>query len=1355
MSSPTGYWDDEELNAAVLTQLVAIDASQIASTSKPVLRKPSSNHAPSFLTVADSDDLFDITFDVGVEDLQRVDAAIESEYRRKAASPPNSPSVAFPTRPFSGRQTTLLGGVVSPKPSRRGTQQRKSPTRPIKRKTKTWDHTAFAKTGKRRKAGKGKGKENMDEEGDEGEDVEFEQFPAPFVQVGPPPPMKLQPDLLAAQRWIYPLNRPKRDYQFNISRHCLFDNTLVSLPTGLGKTFIAGVVMLNFYKWYPEGKLVFVAPTKPLVAQQIDACHKTCGIPGRDAIELTGNNPRTFRYKAWQEKRIFYMTPQTLENDLKTDNCDAREIVLLVVGTPTLQKYEAHKGAGEYAYAKVVRLLMAKNPYFRVLALTATPGRTPEAVQALVDALHISRIEIRDEQSLDIRSYINERKVEQHIIAMDEGIAKLRDLLAKVLGTYIRKCVGPGILRGNLDPINFHPYRANAAMEEIYRRPDSNQLQWAYPLLRKIGAMARAMGYLATQLEATPQMCFRSLTEDAEGGSSDKPSGLNKDPGFQALMDELRLQKSRGFAIHPKLEKLKTLVVHHFGQRLRDDAGDSNGEERSDENTRAMVFVTFREAVEEIVDFLNQESPLLRATKFIGQGLDRMGKRGLAQREQLDIINQFKDGIFNVLVATSVGEEGLDIGEVDLIVCYDAQKTPIRMLQRVGRTGRKRQGFVHVLLAEGREEMNWNKAREAYNDVQRSIVRGEQLELYDDVERLLPDHVKPECLEMVMEIEEYDRAVTEKSRENIAKEPSKKRKRTNDPTRDIPPGACTGFVSVAELLVKQKAKKRKKASKFDDTNGMDDDTDEEIEAGLFAPRRAASTSATSARLPKTKLKRAKTTADGGKKKQTTSKKAKAGAGGTELTLSQFSRQGVEDSDDKEIEKGLWGTQRTPPANPSPGSKCSPSVKILLSQNRSIVEICASATPSRSPSPSRKYRYSTPPLYSDDYTVPLFPSPSLPKSPSVSPPDAVTASQLHFSSAPSNGPPDQGNAPSTETVTEDDSLAWLLADSDDGGASAGAGSPAVRARSRTLGSQASDAIEIEDSETEPENGSPIVLSSSHTCNHDDVPPPAAMLPQAAPSSPMAPEPSLPIRAAGRGKKRSAAIAQVVDTSSSPLRRPSSSQKRLHRRDHHLPSSSSAARALALPSPKKKRRRRPKLKVRDAAAAARLNPWIDVEAGHSGDEVSGGPSSPPEDEDVSESDRRFVTDLPGTLPSPSSSYDQAAVYRQSLLSQAPMPARNNSGDNNGTRKASVPVFAAPPARRGARLGGPAVAAAATASRARGEPGPGPDPGLARRGRFAPLGSPAPVDEDEGEDYYMLGSFVVDDEAEISFLRSSSES
>ncbi|KAF8499186.1 P-loop containing nucleoside triphosphate hydrolase protein [Russula emetica] len=1157
--------------------------------------------------------------------------------------------------------------------------------------------------------------------------------------------MKLQPDLLAAQRWIFPLNRPKRDYQFNISRHCLFDNALVALPTGLGKTFIAGVVMLNFYRWFPEGKLVFVAPTKPLVAQQIDACHKTCGIPGRDAIELTGNNPRAFRSKAWQEKRIFYMTPQTFENDLKTDNCDPGDIVLLVVD-------EAHKGAGEYSYAKVVRFLMAKNPNFRVLALTATPGRTPEAVQAIVDALHISRIEIRDEQSLDIRGYINEKKVEQHIIAMDEGIGKLRDLLAKVLGSYIKKCIGPGILRGNLDPVHFHPYRANAAMEEIYRRPDGRQLQWAYPLLRKVGTLARAMGYL---LEATANMCFRSLTEEAEGGGSDKPSGLNKDSAFQALMDELRLQKSRGFAVHPKLEKLKTLVVNHFGQRLHDDDG-SNAEDRSDEGTRAMVFVTFRDAVDEIVAFLNQESPLLRATKFIGQGIDKKGNKGLAQREQLDVIKQFKDGVFNILVATSVGEEGLDIGEVDLIVCYDAQKTPIRMLQRVGRTGRKRQGYVHVLLAEGREEMNWNKAREAYNDVQRCIVRGEQLELYDDVERLLPDHIKPQCLEMLMEIEEYDRSATEKSRESTTQDPSKKRKRNNDPTRDIPPGACAGFVSVAELLVKQTVKRRKKGTKFNENAGLDDDTDEEIEAGLFAPRRAASTSAaTSAKPPKTKLKRAKTAVDGGKKRQTTRKKTKAcvGADIPESSPSQFLRKGADDSDDMAIERGrgLWNNSRPPSPKPPPDCVRSSSPDIPLAQNQSIIDICTSAAPSPSPSPRNKHRYSTPPRPSAEVSASRHPSPSPPKFPSVSPSDVVVAPEPSFDDAPpspSKGAPDQGTSPETkepEVVMEDDSLAWLLADSDDSGAMAS--SPAVP-RSQMLRSPGSDTIEIED----PENGSPIVLESSPVRasgppmppNRDKPPPPVPPLRLRLGSpSPVGPSPSLPVRAVGQAKRRPV-IAPASDASS-PLQLPPPSQKRLYRRSHsHDEDDDCSPSANASPTshhPPKKKRKLPttkRLKVRDTAEAARAIPWIDVEAIHSGDEVSGGGlSSSQEDEEDEQGERMggFVTDLPATQPP--ASYDQSAVYRQSLLSQAPV---RNTGSNRDKKKLSVPVFAAPPARRnGVPLRGPPPALA-----------PAPAGAAAAHHDHERFSSP-PVLPDE-EDYYSLGSFVVDDEAEISFIQSS---
>lgn len=104
----------------------------------------------------------------------------------------------------------------------------------------------------------------------------------------------LQPEVLQGfddemgQSWVYPINYPLRDYQFNIVHKSLFKNTLVSLPTGLGKTFIAAVVMYNFYRWYPRGKVVFLAPTKPLVAQQIEACYKVAGIKQETMAEMTG-----------------------------------------------------------------------------------------------------------------------------------------------------------------------------------------------------------------------------------------------------------------------------------------------------------------------------------------------------------------------------------------------------------------------------------------------------------------------------------------------------------------------------------------------------------------------------------------------------------------------------------------------------------------------------------------------------------------------------------------------------------------------------------------------------------------------------------------------------------------------------------------------------------------------------------------------------------------------------------------------------------------------------------------------------------------------------------------------------------
>ncbi|EPS65243.1 hypothetical protein M569_09536, partial [Genlisea aurea] len=120
----------------------------------------------------------------------------------------------------------------------------------------------------------------------------------------------------AAKNWIYPVNVPRRDYQFSMTKTSLFSNTLVVLPTGLGKTLIAAVVMYNYFRWFPEGKIVFAAPSRPLVLQQIQACHKIVGIPQEWTIDLTGQINPTKRAEFWKSKRVFFVTPQVLEKDI-------------------------------------------------------------------------------------------------------------------------------------------------------------------------------------------------------------------------------------------------------------------------------------------------------------------------------------------------------------------------------------------------------------------------------------------------------------------------------------------------------------------------------------------------------------------------------------------------------------------------------------------------------------------------------------------------------------------------------------------------------------------------------------------------------------------------------------------------------------------------------------------------------------------------------------------------------------------------------------------------------------------------------------------------------------------------------
>ncbi|CAH1263455.1 FANCM [Branchiostoma lanceolatum] len=639
-------------------------------------------------------------------------------------------------------------------------------------------------------------------------------------------------DISAGKLWIYPTNYPVREYQYNIVHQALFKNTLVTLPTGLGKTFIAAVVMYNFYRWYPMGKVIFMAPTKPLVAQQIEACFNIMGIPQKDTAEMTGSMPPAERKRAWQEKRVFFLTPQVMVNDLSRGACPAEDVKCLVVD-------EAHKALGNHAFCQVVQELIKFTMQFRVLALSATPGGDLKGVQQVLSNLLITHVELRSEDSVDIQPYTHERKVEKIVVPLGDQLKQLQNRYLAVVGVFVARlvrnkamfCRDPAkvtkfqLLKSrDLFRANPPPEAQNRVLQGCVEGDFATciSLYHGYELLLQHG-MKSFYSFLA------------NIMEDEKG--SKKKRELAQNPDFMLMMSELKemfnpsdaIGSGGGHALfggqgvctspktftqrkgpssqkpvvvsHPKLAKLEEVVQLHFQQFDNEAAGSSTQAAAKPAASRVMIFAQYRDSVQEIADILNQQRPLVRVMTFIGQASTGKVKKGFTQKEQLAVMKKFREGGYNVLVSTCVGEEGLDIGDVDLIVCFDAHKSPIRLVQRMGRTGRKRQGRIVMLVTEGKEERIYNQSQYSKKSIHKALQGSTRsLNFYMNNPRMVPLGLNPAVHKMHITVGSYQCTAKGKDRRGSVKGNKAIASFTNAQPKGKA-GKDDGFLTAQELAV--------------------------------------------------------------------------------------------------------------------------------------------------------------------------------------------------------------------------------------------------------------------------------------------------------------------------------------------------------------------------------------------------------------------------------------------------------------------------------------------------------------------------------------------------------------------------
>ncbi|XP_056638705.1 Fanconi anemia group M protein isoform X1 [Diorhabda sublineata] len=537
-------------------------------------------------------------------------------------------------------------------------------------------------------------------------------------------------DLQAGETWIYPTNYPVREYQFNITQKALLKNTLVSLPTGLGKTFIAAVVMFNFFRWYPLGKVVFMAPTRPLVKQQIDACYDIMAIPRDSTIEMTGTKLASSREEMWNKKRVFFVTPQILQNDLDKFESLGPKIKCLVFD-------EAHRARGNHAYCEVIRKLSNSNKFFRVLALSATPGGTIGDVLEVVQNLLISHLEFRTEESLDVRSYVFQRNLTTVVVPLGGKLQEIKDSYMKVLEYYTRALIKYKVIQGNCANLTkgkvfmlMKQYQTNNKGTSPNYGEIMKSLNICITLYHAVELLVRhgLRSFLNFFEEHIEKPLFRGNTEIRAILSNIReyigplPQVLQLPSGeYSQILENVKFG-------HPKFYKLRDILLDHFKEN-----GDSS---------KAIVFFEYRDSVTEASVLLIQSQPLIKPRIFVGQ------KQGVTQKSQINVVKAFREGRCNVLLSTSIGEEGLDVGEVDLIVCFDiSNKSPIRMVQRMGRTGRKKDGNVVVLVTEGKEQQTLKDCLIHKNNVAYHVLGSKELanSMMSEYARLIPEGLVPKC----------------------------------------------------------------------------------------------------------------------------------------------------------------------------------------------------------------------------------------------------------------------------------------------------------------------------------------------------------------------------------------------------------------------------------------------------------------------------------------------------------------------------------------------------------------------------------------------------------------------------------
>jgi len=464
-----------------------------------------------------------------------------------------------------------------------------------------------------------------------------------------------------------------REYQNAIIETASKNNTLVVLPTGMGKTFIALFLVKKRFEQFPRSKMLFLAPTRPLAEQHMATFKKNLPELYGDMQLFTGKVDSKNRGELWKTADIVFSTPQCIANDLKKKRIDLKDVSLLI-------EDEAHRCLKNYAYTYVARIYQEESRMPLILGLTASPGSDKHTISTICKNLGIKKVEIRNRYSDDVKPYIQELETEIIKVELPAEMKIVQAYLKNIYKKKVEELQKRKLIFARPTKKTILELQARIAKNLSNGNKHFNMLR-GIVLCSQAIKVSHAIELLETQSISSLYNYLKSLIDNAETKSA---VNLIKSPEFSsAYLAVIKIYNEK--MEHPKMEKLKEIL-------------------KNEKDKKVIIFSQYRDTISKIKSELDTIGII--SEMFIGQ--QKKKNMGMSQKEQQLIIEKFKNGEINCLISTSIGEEGLDIPEVNIVIFYEPVPSAIRTIQRTGRTARLKPGKIICLMTkESMDESNY------------------------------------------------------------------------------------------------------------------------------------------------------------------------------------------------------------------------------------------------------------------------------------------------------------------------------------------------------------------------------------------------------------------------------------------------------------------------------------------------------------------------------------------------------------------------------------------------------------------------------------------------------------------------